>query len=218
MPGGARALGWIRSLPDHRLLDRLIGGRVWIVLIGTLLVGLVTVQLSLLKLNAGIGRAVERGAALEQSNAGLRASISALSNSERVIAEATALGYVVPLQGTPRFRMASANDSLTALTVMRTPDPSATTTTAAALPLETATTATTTTTTDTTATDTTVDPTATSDTTSDVTTAAPPTTTAVPTTAVPPATAPTSAGAGTTSGVAVTTGSTVAGGATAPTG
>jgi cell division protein FtsL len=82
----------VRALPDHRLLDRLIGGRIWIVLLGTLLVGIVTMQLSLLRMNAGIGRAVERSSTLEQRNAALRLSISQLSDSERIIGIATRLG------------------------------------------------------------------------------------------------------------------------------
>jgi hypothetical protein len=122
---GARALAWLRTLPDHRLLDRLIGGRIWIVLLGTLLVGIVTMQLTLLRLNAGIGRAVERGGALEQRNAALRMEISQLSDGERIVALATQMGYVTPPQGSPRFLTAGAGDAGKALTTMRVPDPSA---------------------------------------------------------------------------------------------
>ncbi len=121
----ARALGWLRTLPDHRLLDRLIGGRIWIVLLGTLLVGIVTMQLSLLRLNAGIGRAVERSSTLEQRNAALRLSISQLSDSERIVALASQMGFVTPLQGSPRFLTANAADAAKALSTMRVPDPAA---------------------------------------------------------------------------------------------
>lgn len=125
LPLGARALAWLRALPDHRLLDRLIGGRIWIVLLGTLLVGIVTMQLSLLRLNAGIGRAVEQTSALQQSNAALRMEISQLSNSESVVAQAIRMGFVTPLQGSPRFLSASSADAGKALTTMRVPDPAA---------------------------------------------------------------------------------------------
>jgi hypothetical protein len=118
----ARALDWVRALPEHRLLDRLIGGRIWIVLLGTLLAGIVTLQLSMLKLNAGIGHAIERSAALEQRNATLRASISRLSDSSRVVAEATRMGLVMPPQGSPRYRTASADDARAALMTMRVPN------------------------------------------------------------------------------------------------
>ena len=68
---------------SSRLLDRLIRGRAWIVLIGFALLGIVAMQVSLLKLNAGIGRAArargaaaarERGAAPLGLAAGRRAS------------------------------------------------------------------------------------------------------------------------------------------------
>jgi hypothetical protein len=121
----ARALVWLRTLPDHRLLDRLIGGRVWIVLLGTLLVGIVTMQLTLLRWNAGIGRAVARSTQLEQRNAALRLSISQLSDSQRILALATQAGFVMPPQGSPRFVAASESDAAKALTTMRVPDPAA---------------------------------------------------------------------------------------------
>jgi hypothetical protein len=124
-PLGARALAWLRALPDHRLLDRLIGGRIWIVLLGGLLVGIVTMQLTLLRWNAGIGRAVEQSSQLEQRNAALRLSISELSDTERIVGMATQMGYVMPPQGSPRFLTASATDAAKALTTMRVPDPNA---------------------------------------------------------------------------------------------
>jgi len=130
---GARALAWLRTLPDHRLLDRLIGGRIWIVLLGGLLVGIVTMQLTLLRWNAGIGRAVERSSQLEQRNAALRQSISELSDTNRIVGMAAQMGYVMPPQGSPRFLSASATDAAKALTTMRVPDPNAAATAAAEL-------------------------------------------------------------------------------------
>lgn len=125
LPLGARALDWLRALPEHRLLDRLIGGRVWIVLLGTLLVGIVTLQLTLLRLNAGIGRAIEQNSSLQQSNAALRLQISQESDADRVMALASQMGYVMPPQGSPRFLAASSGDAGRALVTMRVPDPSA---------------------------------------------------------------------------------------------
>lgn len=211
LPLGARALAWLRALPDHRLLDRLIGGRIWIVLLGTLLVGIVTVQLSLLRLNAGIGRAVERSSALEQRNAALRLQNSQLSNSESIIAQATQMGFVTPPQGSPRFLSANAADAGKALTTMRVPDPAAF---AAATAAETTTTDPSATT-DTTATP--VDTTATDATgTAPVATTAPGTTvtTAPATATTPPATGTTAPVTGTTAPVTPST--PVAGGASAP--
>jgi hypothetical protein len=118
----ARALRWLRALPDHRLLQRLIGGRIWIVLIGGLLVGIVTMQLTLLRLNAGIGAAVQQTAALEQRNAELRLAISRLSDSERIVALGTQMGLVTPPQGSPRFLRVGSGDAARALATMRVPN------------------------------------------------------------------------------------------------
>jgi hypothetical protein len=124
LPAGARALHWLRGLPDHRLLDRLIGGRVWIVLIGTLLAGIVTMQLTLLRLNAGIGHAIEHSAALTQANASLEAEISRESDPQRVIADATKLGYVFAPPASARYLTAAPGDAVRALSVMRVPQAS----------------------------------------------------------------------------------------------
>jgi cell division protein FtsL len=140
LPLGARALGWLQTLPDHRLVDRLIGGRVWIVLIGTLLAGIVTMQLTLLKLNAGIGRAVEQSTVLQQANAALAATDSQLSDPQRIVDLAQQqLGMVLPPQGSPRFIGVSSSDAGDALSNMRVPSqtapaiPAAATTTASAV-------------------------------------------------------------------------------------
>ena len=215
---GARALAWLRTLPDHRLLDRLIGGRIWIVLLGGLLVGIVTMQLTLLRWNAGIGRAVEQSSRLEQSNAALRLSNSELSDTDRILAEAAQMGYVMPPQGSPRFLTAGAGDAGRALTTMRVPDPNAAATAAAELAASQA------------AQTTTVDPasttTPTATTTSDSSLATTPTagtTTTPATTTVPATTAPTVTAAPTTAtGTAAPTtqvaATAPAGGASAPQG
>jgi hypothetical protein len=198
----------VRALPDHRLLDRLIGGRIWIVLLGTLLVGIVTMQLSLLRMNAGIGRAVEKSSTLEQRNAALRLGISHLSDSERIVALATQMGFVTPPQGSPRFLSASAADAGKALTTMRVPDPNAVAAAAAAA-------AETSTTVPAVAADTTATPVDTTST--DATsTAAPVATTAPDPTATPPTTDTTAPATGTATPVASPT--PVAGGASAPQG
>ncbi len=202
---------WLRTLPDHRLLHRLIGGRIWIVLLGGLLVGIVTMQLTLLRLNAGIGRAVERSSQLEQRNAALRLSISELSDTSRIVGQATQMGYVMPPQGSPRFLTASATDAAKALTTMRVPDPNAAAVAAAELAASTEVAATTT-----------VDPTVTAvdpiTTAPDATTTTPDPTTTAPVTAAPTTstdtTAPVAAAAPTTAAPVTAT----AGGASAPVG
>ena len=82
--GGARrsqALGFVRSLPDHALLDRLIRGRAWIPLLGVMLAGIVAMQVEVLKLGASIGRSIERSTALQSRNEQLRASVASLATT-----------------------------------------------------------------------------------------------------------------------------------------
>ena len=87
------------SLPDHRLLTRLLRGRLWIWCLGLALGGIVTMQVSLLKLNTGISRAVQTSATLEMQNASLQAGIARLSAQERIQKEVTALGMQIPEAG-----------------------------------------------------------------------------------------------------------------------
>jgi cell division protein FtsB len=89
----------LRALPEHRVVDRLLRGRVWIWLIGVLLGGIVAMQVSLLKLNAGISQSVEQAGTLERVNAGLETEIARLSTGERIQQTAAAEGMVAPAAG-----------------------------------------------------------------------------------------------------------------------
>src|SRR5918992_3121539 len=93
----------LRALPEHRVVDRLLRGRVWIWLFGVLLGGIVAMQVSLLKLNAGIGRAVTTVGTLERQNALLEADIARLSSGERIRAAAAEEGMVMPSAGAVSF-------------------------------------------------------------------------------------------------------------------
>jgi cell division protein FtsL len=95
-PWPARSAAYIRALPNHSLLDRIIRGRGWIPLLGVLLVGIVAMQVEVLKLNAGIGRSLERGTALQNQNDLLRASVAQLSDDQRIERMAAAMGMVMP--------------------------------------------------------------------------------------------------------------------------
>ena len=89
----------IRALPETRFVDGLLRGRVWIWLIGILLGGIVAMQVSLLKLNAGISRAVTTSATLERQNADFEADIARLSSGDRVRETALVGGMVTPPPG-----------------------------------------------------------------------------------------------------------------------
>lgn len=93
---GARALRRAAAVQDARLLDRLIRGRAWIVLVAAMLMGLVFLQVSLLQLNAGIGRAVATAQTLQLQNSELRSAISTVDSAQRVVQDAGNLGMVMP--------------------------------------------------------------------------------------------------------------------------
>jgi cell division protein FtsL len=89
----------VRALPDHRLVDRLLRSRLWIIVVGVLLGGIVAMQVSLLKLNSGISRAVEASATLERQNADMQAQIARLSSGQRVGDAAANQGMIFPAAG-----------------------------------------------------------------------------------------------------------------------
>jgi cell division protein FtsB len=91
------------ALPDHRWLDMLLRSRAWIWLLGVALGGIVAMQVSLLGMNAGIGRAVEESATLQHRNAALSEQVAELSSGERVREQAAALGLIAPDAGDVSF-------------------------------------------------------------------------------------------------------------------
>jgi hypothetical protein len=95
-PLGARALAFVKALPDHQLLDRIVRGRAWIPLLGVLLAGIVAMQVEVLKLGAGIGRSIERGTELQSRNELLRASVAQLADDQRIERLAAGMGMVMP--------------------------------------------------------------------------------------------------------------------------
>jgi hypothetical protein len=101
--GSTGAFERLRALPDHRMVDRLLRGRAWIWLIGLMLGGIVAMQVSLLKLNAGISQSVERASTLERVNADLETDVARLSSGERIQQAAAAEGMVAPPAGDVGF-------------------------------------------------------------------------------------------------------------------
>jgi hypothetical protein len=98
--GGAalasRVAGVALDVSGSRAMDRLVRSRAWIVIVAFGLIGIVAMQVSMLKLNAGIGRAVETVNTLERTNASLRGEVSRLSDGSRIQALAGVRGFVMP--------------------------------------------------------------------------------------------------------------------------
>jgi hypothetical protein len=110
-------------VPDARVLDRLIRGRVWIGLIAGALVMLVFMQVSLLKLNTGISADVLSAQNLERDNAELRASVSSLDSGQRIQDIAAARGMVMPDDGQLRFlHVVAPGDGTRAAHAITAPD------------------------------------------------------------------------------------------------
>jgi hypothetical protein len=129
-PAGAAALprrgttsifARVRALPEHRVLDRLLRSRLWIWALGALLGGIVAMQVSLLKLNSGISRAVETTTTLERQNADLEAAIARLSATDRIQSGAVQLGMLMPAAGDVGYLNSSPDDSARAVRKMQPP-------------------------------------------------------------------------------------------------
>jgi flagellin-like hook-associated protein FlgL len=108
------------------MVDRLLRGRAWIWLVGILLGGIVAMQVSLLKLNAGISRAVEASATLERQNSALESSIARLSSGERIRDAAERNGMIMPPAGEVQYvTVRPDRDAARAVARMRPPSDAA---------------------------------------------------------------------------------------------
>jgi len=95
-----------------RLLDRLIAGKAWIVIVAFALIGIVTLQLALLELNAGIGRAIVRAGSLQRENASLSIEDAELTAGERIETQASKLGIQIIPAGEERFLSAGNRSAI----------------------------------------------------------------------------------------------------------
>jgi hypothetical protein len=125
-PLSARALGFVQSLPDRALVDRLVRGRAWIPLLGVMLAGIVAMQVELLKLNSTIGHGIDRSATLQSQNEQLRASVAGLADDQRIEGLAAKMGMVMPSPDNVVFVAPQGGaDVQQAVGKMRAPDASA---------------------------------------------------------------------------------------------
>jgi hypothetical protein len=120
-PLALRLGGRLHGIAEHRLLERIIRGRAWIAILAVGLIGIVFMQVSMLRLNAGIGRDIEQATRLERENSTLRATLSELTSGDRIEAEAAKLGFVLPPAGAARFLSARGFDPARALREIQVP-------------------------------------------------------------------------------------------------
>ena len=119
--GTTSVFGRVRALPEHRVVDRLLRSRAWIWALGALLGGIVAMQVSLLKLNSGISRAVTTTTTLERQNADLEASIARLTATDRIQTGAEGLGMLMPAAGEVGYLSAGPQDAARAVRRMQPP-------------------------------------------------------------------------------------------------
>jgi cell division protein FtsL len=108
---------------DARVLDRLVRGRAWIAIVAVALIGIVFMQVSMLKLNAGVSRAVTAADTLERQNSTLRADISQLDSGERVQDAAAKLGMVAREAGDVHYLDAARANAARAAASIKPPNP-----------------------------------------------------------------------------------------------
>jgi len=126
----ARALPLPRALEFPRLgpvtqglLDRLLRGRAWVLLIGILLVGVVFLNVDVLRLNRSIASVSDRATALKQQNARLLLEEAKLASSDRIQQAAAAAGMVLPAPGEVRYLKARHGNASRASQNMTAPQP-----------------------------------------------------------------------------------------------
>ena len=126
-----------RGFSLARTWERLVRGNGWVALLAVLLLGIVFMQVHMLKLNAGISRAVESAGTLERQNAQLRQEVSQLGAADRIEEAAGMFGMVMPQPGSVRYLDSRdvVVDAKRAAKTMTAPDPTAAAAAAAAAPV-----------------------------------------------------------------------------------
>ena len=89
-------------------------GRLWIGVLGVLLVGIVALNVATLSFAASQGKIDEQITALEKENSMLGARAAEHYSTERVRGEASRLGLAMPTTEDPRLIEASPDDAATA--------------------------------------------------------------------------------------------------------
>ena len=122
--GRTSAFERIARIPDNRIVDRVLRSRGVIWLIGIMLGGIVAMQVSLLRLNTGISRAVQTTETVAHQNQLLQMHIAELSASGTIRAKAADMNMVDPPAGERRFLTSRGADKDATRAAKRTQPPS----------------------------------------------------------------------------------------------
>lgn len=107
---GATA-GAIGGLADSGLVVRLTRGRLWIVALGALLVGIVALNVVALSFNASSSKVAQQTDELKRANSALRARIATEASNQEVLAAADKLGLLYPAPDAVRQLRPSPDDA-----------------------------------------------------------------------------------------------------------
>jgi hypothetical protein len=109
----------VGGFADSGIFVRLTRGRLWIGLLAALLVGIVALNVLALSFSASSSKTAAQAEDLAQQNSALRAQLATALSDERVQAEASELGLVVPDPGAIRYREPEADDAAQAARRLR---------------------------------------------------------------------------------------------------
>lgn len=113
--------GLLIRLIDHPWLERLVRGRAWIAIVAAALLGIVAMQVVLLRLGAQIGDATSTVNGLIAQNETTQATIGALEASRQVARQAGDLGMVYPAPSAVTYLAVNPGDAARAVQMMRPP-------------------------------------------------------------------------------------------------
>jgi hypothetical protein len=98
-----RTAGAVGGLADSGLVVRMTRGRIWIFVLGALLVGIVALNVWALDLNASSSEVARQTDGLKRANSALQAQIAGELSNEQVQAVASKIGLIVPEPGAIRY-------------------------------------------------------------------------------------------------------------------
>ena len=104
----------VGGIADSGLVVRLTRSRLWIGLVGALLVGIVGLNVYSLSLNASGSKVAQRSEALARENSAMRAQLTERLSNDRIQGIAGGLGLANPEPGSIRYLEASDADAKTA--------------------------------------------------------------------------------------------------------
>jgi hypothetical protein len=108
-------------LIDHPWLERLVRGRAWIAIVATALLGIVAMQVALLRLGAQIGSETSAVNALTAQNETTQTELAVMEASHRLSRAAASLRMVYPAPGAVTYLQAYEGDAARAARTMTVP-------------------------------------------------------------------------------------------------